>query len=301
MASPNTGNNSDDNAQDIDRLTGISTTGHEWDGLKELNNPLPRWWLWTMYLTIIWGVFYMIAYPAWPLVSSYTRGVLGYSSRVEVARDLEDLKKARGVNMRLLASTKLEDVSKNAKLLNFTRAYAKTVFGDNCAPCHGAGGGGVKGFYPNLLDDDWLWGGTLTDIQKTIRFGIRSGHDEARIGSMPAFGRDGILKPDQIEAVADYTLSLAKLSVKNQTNIAKGAAIFKDNCASCHGENGKGKKDVGAPDLTDAIWLFGSDRKAIVAGIENGRGSVMPLWQGRLDDETIKALTVYVHGLGGGK
>lgn len=290
-----------ENKQDIDRLTGVSTTGHDWDGLKELNNPLPRWWLWTMYITIVWGVLYMIAYPAWPLVSSYTKGILGYSSRGDVAKDLADLKASRGENMKLLATTKLEDISKNAKLLNFVRAYAKTSFGDNCAPCHGAGGGGVKGHYPNLLDDDWLWGGKLADIQKTIRFGIRSGHDDGRIGNMPAFGRDGILKPDQIEAVADYTLSLAGLPVKDKANIAKGAPVFKDNCASCHGDDGKGKQEFGAPNLTDAIWLYGSSRSTILAGIENGRGSVMPVWQGRLDDETIKALTVYVHGLGGGK
>ncbi len=287
--------------RDIDQLSGVSTTGHEWDGLKELNNPLPRWWLWTMYITIVWAVAYMIAYPAWPLINGFTKGVLNYSSRGDVAMDLAALKATRADNINLLAKTKVEDIAKNDTLMNFVRAYSKTAFGDNCAPCHGSGGGGVKGHYPNLIDDDWLWGGKLADIEKTIRFGIRSGHDSARAGDMPAFGRDGILKPDQVEATADYVLTLAGLPGADKASAAKGAPVFKENCANCHGEDGKGKQEFGAPNLTDAIWLYGSDRKTIVDGIVNGRGSVMPTWQGRLDEATIKALTVYVHGLGGGK
>lgn len=290
-----------DNNTEIDKLSGVSTTGHEWDGLKELNNPLPRWWLWTMYITIVWGIIYMIAYPAWPLVSSYTKGVLGYSSRGAVADDLQALKAARADNVKLLASTKLEDIPKNDKLLSFARSYARTAFGDNCAPCHGQGGAGVPGHYPNLIDDAWLWGGKLADIAKTIRFGIRSGHDETRVGNMPAFGRDGVLKPDQVQAVADYTLSLSNLPVKDKENVAKGAPIFKENCASCHGDDGKGKIEFGAPNLTDAIWLYGKDRETIVKTINQGRGSVMPQWVNRLDEPTIKALAVYVHGLGGGQ
>ena len=287
--------------QDIDRLSGVSTTGHEWDGLKELNQPLPRWWLWTFYITIAWGLAYMIAYPAWPWFTGFTKGVLGYSSRGAVNKDVADLVASRAGNMKLLASTKAEDVAKNESLVEFTNKYAEAVFGDNCAPCHGRGAGGVKGHYPNLLDDDWLWGGTLAQIEKSIRFGIRGAHDQTRVGNMPAFGRDGILKPDQVEAVADYALSLAKLPVKNKADLAKGAQVFKDNCANCHGPEGKGLQEFGAPNLTDAIWLYGSDRETILAGINNGRGSVMPHWQGRLDDTTIKALTIYVHGLGGGK
>ncbi|MGE3248151.1 MAG: cytochrome-c oxidase, cbb3-type subunit III [Beijerinckiaceae bacterium] len=290
-----------ESTHEVDKLSGITTTGHEWDGLKELNNPLPRWWLYTMYLTIVWGVIYMFLYPTWPLVTTYTKGLWGYSSRGDVAKDLADLQAARGDNMKLLATTKLEDIPKNEQLVSFVRAYARTAFGDNCAPCHGAGAGGVKGHYPNLLDDDWLWGGKLSDIEKTIRFGIRSGHDEARVGDMPAFGRDGILKPDQIDAAADYVLSLSNQPVENKANIAKGAAVFKEQCASCHGEDGKGKQEFGGPNLTDAIWLYGSDKATIVYGLNNGRGSVMPQWQGRLDEPTIKALAVYVHALGGGK
>jgi cytochrome c oxidase cbb3-type subunit 3 len=290
-----------DTKHEIDSLSGVSTTGHDWDGLKELNNPLPRWWLWTMYATIIWGVFYMIAYPAWPLITSHTKGVLGYSSRGAVKQDVADLQASRADNMKLLASTKLEDIPKNAKLMDFARVYARTVFGDNCAPCHGQGGGGVKGHYPNLLDDDWLWGGSLAQIQKTIRFGIRSGHDEAHVGNMAAFGRDQILKPNEVEAAATYVQSLAKLPVEKKELLETGAKVFKEQCASCHGPEGKGNIEFGAPNLTDAIWLYGSDRKTILATIQNGRGSVMPMWQGRLDDATIKALTVYVHGLGGGK
>jgi cytochrome c oxidase cbb3-type subunit 3 len=285
---------------DIDRLSGVATTGHEWDGLKELNHPLPRWWLWTLYATIVWGVLYSIAYPAWPLVSSYTTGFLGYASRAAVVDDLNELRARRGANGEAFAKAPIDDVAKNAELLAFARALGKSAFGDNCAGCHGQGGTGAKAF-PNLVDDDWMWGGTLAEIEKTIRFGIRSTHDETRVGNMPAFGKDNLLKPDEIEAVADYALTLANLKPENPANVAKGAALFKTNCASCHNEDGKGKADVGGPNLTDGIWLYGSDRKTIVEGIVNGRGAMMPHWVGRLDDMTIKALAVYVHGLGGGK
>jgi cytochrome c oxidase cbb3-type subunit 3 len=285
---------------DIDAHTGMATTGHVWDGIQELNTPLPRWWLWIFYATIIWSVGYWIVYPSWPLVSSYTKGVFGWHSREAVVRDLADLKAIRGPMMDRLAGASLAEIAADPLLLDFARAQGRVAFADNCAPCHGPGAGGIKG-YPNLNDDEWLWGGKLDDIAATIRFGIRSGHASARLGSMPAFGRDNMLKRDEIEAVTDYTRSLAGLPVSPNADLPAGKKAFATMCASCHGDDGKGKRELGAPNLTDAIWLYGSDRATIFDGLWNGRGAVMPAWVGRLDDTTIKALTVYVHTLGGGE
>ena len=283
---------------EVDRITGTATTGHEWDGLRELNTPLPRWWLWIFYVTIVWSIGYWIVYPSWPLLSSYAPGISGWHSRDAIVRDLAALKAVRGPMMDKLSTASIEDIRADTLLLDFARAQGRTAFGDNCAPCHGPGGGGIKG-YPNLNDDDWLWGGKLGDIATTIRHGIRSNDAKTRLGSMPAFGRDGMLKRDEIEASADYVRSIAGLPTDPKADLAAGKKVFAANCASCHGDDGKGKRDVGAPNLTDQIWLYGSDRDVIVDGLWNGRGGVMPAWSSRLDDVTIKALTVYVHTLGG--
>ncbi len=285
---------------DIDSVSGRSTTGHEWDGIKELNTPLPRWWVLTFYATILWAFAYWIVYPAWPLVSGYTAGVLHYTNRAAVTKDLADLEAIRGDKMKVLASASLADIEKDPNLLSLARARGKTVFGDNCAPCHGTGAAGAKG-YPNLNDDDWLWGGSLDQIMQTIQFGARSGDVKAHEGQMLAFGRDGILKPDEIVTVANYVRSLSGLSTEPRFNAAAGRKIFDENCVACHGKDGKGNQEMGAPNLTDQIWLYGSDEATIVETITNGRAGVMPAWAGRLDPVTIKALTVYVHSLGGGK
>jgi cytochrome c oxidase cbb3-type subunit 3 len=200
-----------------------------------------------------------------------------------------------------LAAASLQQIAADPVLLDFARAQGRSTFAENCAPCHGAGGGGGRG-YPNLNDDDWIWGGTLDEIAQTIRHGVRSADAETRQGAaMPAFGRDGVLKRADIDTVAEYARSLAGLPVDAKTDLAAGKKIFADNCAVCHGEAGKGKRELGAPNLSDAIWLYGSDHAAIVNGVWNGRGGVMPAWAGRLDDVTIKALAVYVHSLGGGE
>jgi cytochrome c oxidase cbb3-type subunit III len=285
---------------DIDSVSGRSTTGHEWDGIKELNTPLPRWWILTFYATIVWAIGYWVVYPAWPLVSGYTTGLLHYSTRASVAEDLANLETLRGEKMKVLGTTSLADIEKDPALLSLARARGKAVFGDNCAPCHGSGGAGAKG-YPNLNDDDWLWGGSLDQIMQTIQFGARSGHAKAHESQMLAFGRDGILKQDEIITVANYVRSLSGLSTAPGFNAAAGKKIFAENCASCHGEEGKGNHDVGAPNLTDKIWLYGSDEATIEETITNGRAGVMPAWSGRIDPITIKALAVYVHSLGGGK
>jgi len=285
---------------EFDRVSGRNTTGHEWDGIKELNTPLPRWWILTFYATIIWAIGYWVVYPAWPLVSGYTTGLFHYSTRASVADDLADLEKLRGEKMAVLGNAPLADIEKDPALLALARARGKTVFADNCAPCHGSGAAGAKGF-PNLNDDDWLWGGSLDQIMQTIQFGARSGHPKAHEGQMLAFGRDGMLKKDEIVTVANYVRSLSGLSTTPNFDAAAGKKIFADNCATCHGDNAKGNPEVGAPNLTDQIWLYGSDEATLVETITNGRAGVMPAWGGRLDPVTIKALTVYVHSLGGGK
>jgi len=277
-----------------------ATTGHEWDGIRELNTPLPRWWLWLFYATIVWSIGYWIVYPSWPLISSYTNGAFDWHSRAAVATDLAALKAQRGPMTARLEATPLADIEANPQLLDFARALGRAAFADNCAPCHGAGGGGARG-YPNLTDDDWLWGGKLTDIEQTIRHGARSGDDKGRQGSMPAFGRDGMLKRDDIVAVANYVRSLSGLSIAPGADLKLGAKVFADNCAVCHGPDAKGKRSVGSPNLTDKIWLYGPELQTIVDGVWNGHGAVMPAWGAKLDDVTIKALTVYVHTFGGGE
>jgi len=285
---------------DIDRVSGRATTGHEWDGIKELKTPLPRWWILTFYATILWAVGYWLVYPAWPLVTNYTTGLFHYSTRASVADELASLETLRGENMKVLGNASLADIEKDPALLALARARGKTVFADNCAPCHGTGAAGAKG-YPNLNDDDWLWGGSLDQIMQTIQFGARSGNAKAHEGQMLAFGRDGVLKKEEIVTVASYVRSLAGLSIAPGSDVAAGKKIFAENCASCHGEGGKGNEELGAPNLTDQIWLYGSDEATLIETITSGRAGVMPAWSGRLDPVTIKALTVYVHSLGGGK
>jgi len=285
---------------DIDEVTGMATTGHVWDGIRELDTPLPRWWLWVFYPTIAWSIGYWVVYPSWPLVSSYTRGVFNWQSRDAVVSDLAALKAQRGPLMDRLAASSLGEILADPQMLDFARAQGRVAFRENCAACHGAGGGGAKG-YPNLNDDDWLWGGRLDDIALTVRHGIRSTDGKTRSGSMPAFGREGMLQRGEIDTVADYVRSLSGLPVAAGADLAAGRKIFADDCATCHGVAAKGNREMGAPNLTDAIWLYGSDKATIVDGLVNGRGSVMPAWAGRLDETTIKALAVFVHTLGGGE
>jgi cytochrome c oxidase cbb3-type subunit III len=289
-----------DKPQDIDAKTGVATTGHEWDEVRELNNPLPRWWLWLFYATIIWSIGYWIVYPSWPLLSSATQGLFNWHSREAVVSDLNDLKVQRGPTFVKLTEASLQEIIADPMLTDFARALGRQAFANNCAPCHGAGGGGGKG-YPNLVADRWLWGGKLDNIAQTIRFGARSGNAKGHVGDMPDFGREGILKPDEISTVADFVRSLAHQPVEPQADLTRGAKIFADYCAGCHGTDANGNHDIGAPNLTTAIWLYGSDKKTLVETITGGRGGVMPAWAGRLDDTTIKALAVYVFTFGGGE
>jgi cytochrome c oxidase cbb3-type subunit 3 len=275
------------------------TTGHEWDGIKEFDNPLPRWWLWTFYACILWAVGYWILMPSWPLVSDYTKGVLGFSQRMSLEREMAAVRKQRAAYALELDQVTLSGISDNPRLLEVALAGGRSAFAVNCSQCHGRGAAGSKA-YPNLNDDAWLWGGSLKAIHDTIRFGIRSDHEETRLSDMPAFGKDEILNVAQIGDVVAFVLTLSRQSA-DQSAAKRGAAMFAEQCAACHKETGKGNAEFGAPDLTDAIWLYGSDRKSILETVTNGRGGVMPAWEGRLDPLTIKQLAVYVHSLGGGQ
>lgn len=289
-----------------DALSGVETTGHEWDGLKELNNPLPKWWLWVFYVCIAWSLVYYVLYPSWPLGSTYTKGILGWSMRQEVADSIAAARKSQEKYLTAIAAKSVDEVQKDKDLLAFAMAGGRSVFNENCAACHGAGGQGAKGF-PSLADDVWLWGGTTADIYKTIKNGIRADDPDTRgtvnVG-MTAFGKDGILNRDQIDQVAEYVLSLTKRET-DKAKAEKGKTVFEENCVACHGDQAQGSVaagiDVGAPPLNTAAWVYGGDKATIVETITNGRAGVMPTWAKRLDDTTIKQLAVYVHNLGGGK
>jgi len=284
----------------IDPATGTETVGHEWDGIEELDTPMPRWWLWTLYATIVFSIGYCIAYPAWPLIDRATAGVLGWSSHKQLADELS-AEGARKAPMRLaLSRIAIERLPADSRLMQAAIEGGRAAFKVHCVQCHGSGAAGSKG-YPNLNDDDWLWGGNIKEIHQTLVDGIRQpSNDQTRTSQMPAFGRGGILQPAQIDDTVSFVRLLAR---KEPTNASakRGANLFADNCAACHGPDGKGLRLLGAPNLTDAIWLYGGDREALTQTIANARYGVMPSWGQRLDPVTVKMLAAYVHSLGGGE
>lgn len=285
--------------READEVTGVETTGHEWDGIRELDNPLPRWWLWVFYGCIAVAAVYWVLMPAWPGINGYTKGTLGASDRVEVGRQLAELQSLRGAEGAKLKSVSLEQIEADPQLQAYALAVGQSVFGDNCATCHGTGGTGGKG-YPNLRDDVWLWGGTLEDIRHTIEVGVRSDNPHARQSQMPAFGRDQMLSSAQVDDLTEYVVALSHRRA-NQAAVGRAAPIFAEQCAACHGPEGKGDQTKGAPNLTDADWLYGPNREDIRGQIWNGRGGVMPTWGARFDPQTIKALAVYIHANAAGQ
>ncbi|WP_420963061.1 cytochrome-c oxidase, cbb3-type subunit III [Brucella sp. IR073] len=290
----------------IDEQTGTETTGHVWDGIRELNNPLPRWWLWTFYATIVWAIGYMILYPAWPLLTENTKGYLGYSSRAELRGAMNAADDARAG---LVEAIKKEDVAQiltNPELKQFAISAGAAAFKVNCVQCHGSGAQGGAG-YPNLNDDDWLWGGDIQSIYTTINHGVRYMADtDTRQSEMPSF--DGVLTPEQMGEVAAYVVSLSS-TPKSPEKVEAGKVLFSENCASCHGSDAKAAKgfdaatgkDMGAPNLADAIWLYGSGETAIVQQMVHPKNGVMPAWGARLGETTVKELAVYIYSLGGGQ
>ncbi|UWQ08514.1 cytochrome-c oxidase, cbb3-type subunit III [Aliiroseovarius crassostreae] len=276
----------------------IETTGHEWDGIQEFNNPLPRWWVWIFYVTIVWGVWYTIAYPAWPLIKGATAGYLGYSTRGEVAAEIQRFDEMNASINAELAAADLTEIQPGTELYNYASQSGRATFATWCSQCHGAGADGAVG-YPNLLDDDWLWGGDIEAIHTTIQHGIRDGsNDDTRLNDMPA--HDELLEAEEITQVVDYVLSLSG-GEADAANVEAGAVVFEDNCSSCHAEGGVGDRDMGGPNLTDFIWLYGGDKETITESVAKGRTGVMPAWSAKLTEAQIKGVAVYVHQLGGGE
>lgn len=288
--------NNKDNQKNKKSLESYGTTGHNWDGVSEYNVPAPRWWLIVWIICIIWAVIYWFFYPTWPTLSGNTKGSLNWTKFSELSGEQKKIEEKKIVYLEQMSKKSLEEIRQDEKLMQFALNTGKSAFRENCSACHGQGAQGYKG-YPNLNDDDWLWGGKLSDIYQTLLYGIRSGHDSARVNQMPSFGLDKVLKKAEINDTIEYVLSLSNKSEFN----ARGEAIFKANCVACHGNEGKGNQELGAPNLTDAIWLYGSDKKDIYYTIYYARAGVMPFWKNRLDDNTIKSLALYVHSLGGGK
>ncbi|NPD14374.1 cytochrome-c oxidase, cbb3-type subunit III [Xinfangfangia sp. D13-10-4-6] len=280
----------------------VPTTGHDWDGIQEYDNPMPRWWVWVFYATIVWGIGYTIAYPAWPLITGVTQGVIGNNERTNVAAEIAAWEASNAGIRQQLVDTDLNEIGNDPQLAAFAENAGAAVFRTNCVQCHGAGAAGVQSLgYPNLLDDDWLWGGTMEAIHQTVSHGIRNTTDpDARYSQMPAFGKDQLLERPQIGEVVEYVLAISGQE-HDATLAAAGAGVFADNCASCHMENGKGDREQGAPDLTDAVWLYGGSRQAITYSVNNARFGVMPDWAGRLSEADIRAVSWYVHSLGGGE
>ncbi|MDQ2089585.1 cytochrome-c oxidase, cbb3-type subunit III [Marimonas arenosa] len=279
------------------------TTGHKWDGdLEEFNNPLPKWWVWIFYLTIIWGIWYTIAYPAWPGIKSATAGYLGFSTRAQVAEEIAEVETANAAITEKLASVELASISGDAELNSFALNAGEAVFNTWCVQCHGREGRGFVG-YPTLSDDDWLWGGTMEDIHFTVTHGIRNEDDpegEARYSEMPAFGVDELLEEEQVDQVVNFVMSLSG-DAQDPAKVAAGAVVYEENCAACHMEDGSGDRAQGAPNLKDAIWLYGGDFASIKETVWNSRYGAMPNWNTRLSEAEIRAVATYVHQLGGGE
>lgn len=280
----------------------VKTTGHVWDGIEEYDNPMPRWWVWVFYATIVWGIGYTIAYPAWPLITQATPGLLGASTRADVAADIAAVDAANSAIKERLIAADLNGIGADPELAAFAERAGAAVFRTNCSTCHGSGAAGFEGKgYPNLLDDDWLWGGTMEDIHLTVAHGIRNTTDpDARYSQMPAFGVDGILDETQIAQVTEHVLAISGQD-HDATAAAAGATLYAENCAACHMEDGSGDRTQGAPRLNDAIWLYGGSREAIIETVTQSRFGVMPGWNERLSEDEIRAVAFYVHSRGGGE
>jgi len=283
-----------------DPVTGRTTTGHDWDGLKELNTPLPKWWFWTFVATVVWGIGYAVVYPSVPWINSYYPGLIGYSQRATVTADVQKLATQRAEVMTKLNAVPLAEVKQDDALYAVAMAAGRLAFAENCQACHGAGGQGRPGF-PALAGDAWIWGGSLDAIRQTVTYGIRSPHPDARISQMPRFGADAILTPAEIGQVTDFVMTLYDPAAPAGAGAADGAKVFEENCAACHGEKGEGMREVGAPALRSSVHLYGDTREAVRAQIATPKQGVMPNWNTRLDEATIRAVTLYVHGLGGGE
>lgn len=278
-----------------DPLTGHQTTGHEWNGIIELNTPVPRPVWFFIAVTAIWSVLMWILLPAWPLVSFYTKGILGVDQRDEVTEAVVEANAARQDWAARLDAMPPDQILSDPELGGIVRSSGPQLFGDNCAACHGTDGNGGPGF-PSLIDDAWLWGGDFDTVLETIRVGINSDHPDTRFAQMMAFGRDGILTRDDVHAVTAYVRSLSGAPAP-AAQLEQGSTVFADNCASCHGEDGTGDHAQGAPNLTDDFWIYGGSSEAVFKTVHDGRQGWMPAWQGRLSQTEQRMLAVYLQVL----
>ncbi|KHS45597.1 cytochrome-c oxidase, cbb3-type subunit III [Novosphingobium subterraneum] len=284
----------------IDDATGVETVGHEWDGIEELNNPLPRWWLWSFYATIIFSIAYCVVYPAWPMIDKATAGTFGWTSRGQLDQEMKAEAARKAGLLAELDKASIEQIAADPRLRRAAIDGGRAAFKVNCIQCHGNGAAGSAG-YPNLNDDDWLWGGDVATVHQTLVHGVRQpGDDATRMSQMPAFGRDGILTSAQVQDVVSH-VRVISAQEKPSGSSQRGAEIYAANCVACHGASGEGDRAFGAPKLSDAIWLYGGDRKALTQTVTNARYGVMPSWGTRLDPVTVKMLATYVHSLGGGE
>ncbi|MEX0347777.1 MAG: cytochrome-c oxidase, cbb3-type subunit III [Rhizobiaceae bacterium] len=286
--------------KEFDAFTGTQTTGHEWDGIKELDTPMPKWWLWTFYATILFSIGYMIYYPAIPLVEGSTMGISGQTNRAALRQETAVVEEARREIVAGIESKELDDIRSDDQLNRFALAGGASLFKVHCSQCHGSGAAGSPG-YPNLNDDDWIWGGDVASIYTTIKHGVRDeSDDDTRYSEMPAFGTDEVLEDTEIASIAEYVLKISGQEF-DAAQATSGEALFVDNCAACHGETGLGDREQGAPNLADAISLYGADRAKLIAQMNQPKHGVMPAWGSRLTEAGIKQLAIYVHGLGGGE
>jgi len=283
-----------------DSVTGRETTGHEWNGIKELDTPVPRGVLMFLIVTHLWAIAWWFFVPAWPIGNTYTRGLLGVDQRTTVEARVVAGQQQRASWAGKLETEPYDAILADEALMKTVRLTGRQLFGDNCAACHGRDGkGGLN--YPDLTDDDWIWGGGPDLIEQTMRVGINTAHPETRVGQMPAFGRDEMLDRDQVRSVAAYVYSLTNPDYSTPQNLDRinaGREVFVTTCAACHGENGEGSAELGAPNLTDAYWIYGGSMDTIIASVHGGRQGHMPTWDERLTTAEIRTLALYVYDLG---
>jgi cytochrome c oxidase cbb3-type subunit 3 len=281
-----------------DPLTGHETTGHEWDGITELNTRVPRAIWWAIGITHVWALIIWILMPTWPLINTYTKGILGLDQKEQVEEKVRAMRLARADWVDAIEQRSFDEIRADPRLMEIVAQTGPVLFTDNCSGCHGAEAQGGPGF-PSLADLDWLWGGDEDTIMETLRVGINSPHPETRVSQMMAFGSDGVLSRDDIRTVIDYVVSLSGGGEADPERLAAGETLFVDNCSACHGEDAKGIREMGAPDLTDDIWLYGGDTDALFHTVHDGRQGWMPAWEGRMSLADRKIMTLYLQQLAG--
>ncbi|AAK64981.1 cytochrome-c oxidase, cbb3-type subunit III [Sinorhizobium meliloti] len=286
--------------EEVDPISGRRTTGHEWNGIKELDTPVPRGVLLFLVVTHVFALLWWVLLPTWPLGTTYTKGLLGIDERNVVEEKLAAAAAARAVWEKRIDTLSYEQIRADEQLMATVRSTGHQLFGDNCAVCHGIDGKG-RSNYPDLTDDDWLWGGGPEDIEQTLRVGINTRHPESRVAQMPSFGREQMLERNQVRDVAAYVYSLTNPGYSTPENIGRieaGREVFLTSCAACHGENARGSREVGAPNLTDAYWIYGGTMQTIIESVHGGRQGHMPTWDERLTSAEIKILALYINSLG---